>query len=111
MSPPARPATRTKTLPITCRRSTFPRSSTGTRLRPVAELGPGAAVLDLLQAGIYLTAMRDAASGEGGCRGCTLALDYGDRRIGFALSDDTGLVARPLMTLTRTSWPKDLDRI
>jgi len=43
--------------------------------------------------------------------GRTLALDYGDRRIGVALSDPMGLAARPLMTLTRTTWARDLERI
>jgi putative Holliday junction resolvase len=47
----------------------------------------------------------------GGHSGRTLALDYGDRRIGLALSDPMGLVARPLMTLTRTTRARDLDRI
>jgi putative Holliday junction resolvase len=50
-------------------------------------------------------------AGEGGGAGRTLALDYGDRRIGIALSDELGLVARPLMTLTRTTWPADLARL
>ena len=43
--------------------------------------------------------------------GRTLALDYGDRRIGIALSDPMGVAARPLMTMTRTTWARDLDRI
>ncbi len=43
--------------------------------------------------------------------GRTLALDYGERRIGIALSDPMGLAARPLMTMTRTTWARDLDRI
>jgi putative Holliday junction resolvase len=48
-------------------------------------------------------------SGDGAGR--TLALDFGDRRIGIALSDPLGLAARPLMTLERTSWGRDLERI
>jgi putative Holliday junction resolvase len=58
--------------------------------------------------------MSDSTAGKGGSGGAagrTLALDYGDRRIGIALSDEMGLAARPLMTLTRTTWPKDLDRL
>jgi len=58
--------------------------------------------------------MSDSTAGKGGSGGAagrTLALDYGDRRIGIALSDELGLAARPLMTLARTSWPKDLDRL
>ena len=57
--------------------------------------------------------MSDSTTGtqDGGGAGRTLALDYGDRRIGIALSDELGLVARPLMTLTRTSWPADLVKL
>jgi putative holliday junction resolvase len=58
--------------------------------------------------------MSDSTAGNadrGGGAGRTLALDYGDRRIGIALSDELGLTARPLMTLTRTTWPADLDRL
>jgi putative Holliday junction resolvase len=58
--------------------------------------------------------MNESSAGEGGTGGSagrTLALDYGDRRIGIALSDELGLAARPLMTLTRTTWPRDLERL
>ena len=57
--------------------------------------------------------MSDSTAGtqDGGGAGRTLALDYGDRRIGIALSDELGLVARPLMTLTRSSWPADLGKL
>ena len=51
---------------------------------------------------------RDESAGPGGR---TLAFDYGDRRIGIAVSDPMGMAARPLMTLTRTTWPRDLERI
>ncbi len=40
-----------------------------------------------------------------------LALDVGDRRIGVALSDPTGLIASPLLTMTRTSERKDHEAI
>ncbi len=40
-----------------------------------------------------------------------LGLDVGTVRIGLAISDETGLVARALKTLTRQSWKKDLDAI
>jgi putative Holliday junction resolvase len=36
-----------------------------------------------------------------------LALDVGDRRIGLALSDPTGLIARPLAVVHRTAERKD----
>ncbi len=40
-----------------------------------------------------------------------LAMDYGRRRIGLALSDALGLTARPLATLTRTNRRNDLRRL
>jgi len=55
--------------------------------------------------------LEERDSEGGGHPGRTLALDYGDRRIGIALSDPMGLTARPLMTMTRTTWTRDLDRI
>jgi putative Holliday junction resolvase len=48
---------------------------------------------------------------DDGITGRTLALDFGDRRIGMALSDPTGLTARPLMTLTRTTRERDMAAI
>jgi putative Holliday junction resolvase len=53
----------------------------------------------------------DRPPAAGAAPGCTLALDFGDRRIGMALSDVLGLTARPLMTLTRTTWERDLRAI
>jgi putative Holliday junction resolvase len=53
--------------------------------------------------------MREADGDAGGGR--TLALDFGDRRIGVAVSDPSGLAARPLLTLQRTTWARDLDRL
>lgn len=38
----------------------------------------------------------------------TLALDVGDRRIGIAISDPTGLLARPLTVLVRRSNQLDV---
>ena len=58
--------------------------------------------------------MNDSTAGRAGASGTagrTMALDYGDRRIGIALSDELGLAARPLMTLSRTTWPEDFDRL
>lgn len=40
-----------------------------------------------------------------------LGLDFGERRIGVALSDPLGVTAQPLTTLERTSWKSDLGRI
>ena len=43
--------------------------------------------------------------------GRTLALDFGDKRIGVALSDPTGLLGSPLTTITRSNLRKDLETI
>jgi putative holliday junction resolvase len=40
-----------------------------------------------------------------------LAIDYGRRRIGLALSDELGLTARPLATLLRVNRRTDLRRL
>jgi putative holliday junction resolvase len=40
-----------------------------------------------------------------------LALDYGRKRIGLALSDELGLIAKPLSTLSRTNRSNDLRRL
>jgi len=51
------------------------------------------------------------SSQEGEEAGRILALDFGDRRIGIAVSDELALYAHPLMTLERTSWKRDLEVI
>lgn len=40
-----------------------------------------------------------------------LALDVGDRRIGVAVSDATGLIANPLSVIRRASKAEDFERI
>ncbi|MFN8008207.1 MAG: Holliday junction resolvase RuvX [Terriglobia bacterium] len=40
-----------------------------------------------------------------------MALDVGSVRIGVAVSDETGIIARGLETLVRKSWEQDLGRI
>ncbi|MGA8767807.1 MAG: Holliday junction resolvase RuvX [Candidatus Acidiferrales bacterium] len=40
-----------------------------------------------------------------------LAVDYGRKRIGLALSDELGLTAQPLGTLVRVNRQKDLHRL
>jgi putative holliday junction resolvase len=40
-----------------------------------------------------------------------LALDYGRRRIGLAISDELGITARPLAVLARTNRRNDLRRL
>jgi len=41
----------------------------------------------------------------------TLALDVGERRIGVALGDPTGVIAQPLRVIERRGWEKDLGDI
>ncbi len=55
------------------------------------------------------TNLRSAES-ESRCRRI-LAIDYGRRRIGLALSDELGLTAQPLMTLERSNRRNDLRRL
>lgn len=43
--------------------------------------------------------------------GRILAIDYGRKRVGLALSDELGLTSRPLTTLARTNRRDDLRRI
>lgn len=40
-----------------------------------------------------------------------LGLDYGQKRIGLALSDEVGLTATPLTTITRTNRRDDIRRL
>ena len=40
-----------------------------------------------------------------------LAIDYGRRRLGLAISDEMQLTARPLQTLTRTNRRNDMRRL
>src|SRR5208282_3197442 len=40
-----------------------------------------------------------------------LAIDYGRKRIGLALSDELGMTARPLLTLERTNRRGDMRRL
>ena len=40
-----------------------------------------------------------------------LGLDIGDKRVGIAVSDETGTLARPLFALTRASKKEDFARI
>ena len=40
-----------------------------------------------------------------------MALDPGSRRIGVAISDELGLLARPVSVIERTGGPRDLERL
>src|SRR5262245_8379640 len=48
---------------------------------------------------------------EPGSTARVMALDYGDRRIGVALSDPLGVSAQPLLTLERRSVSEDLETL
>jgi putative Holliday junction resolvase len=50
-------------------------------------------------------APHSAASGR------VLAIDYGRKRLGLAISDELGVTSRPLTTLTRTNRRDDLRRL
>jgi putative Holliday junction resolvase len=54
---------------------------------------------------------RASSSPASGFAGRVLAIDYGRRRIGLALSDPLGLTAQPLETLARTNRRGDLRRL
>ena len=43
--------------------------------------------------------------------GVILAIDYGKKRLGLALSDEAGLTSRPYATWTRTNRRRDLFRL
>jgi len=43
--------------------------------------------------------------------GVTLAIDYGKKRLGLALSDEHGITSRPHATWTRTNRRRDLGRL
>jgi putative Holliday junction resolvase len=62
---------------------------------------------------MYLSGMSPEPRETGGRQavGRVMALDYGDRRIGIALSDPLGVSAQPLLTLERRSRADDFDRL
>jgi putative holliday junction resolvase len=46
-----------------------------------------------------------------GANGVILAIDYGRKRLGLALSDEHGVTSRPFATWTRTNRRRDLARL
>jgi putative Holliday junction resolvase len=48
---------------------------------------------------------------ESGATGVILAIDYGQKRLGLALSDELGITARPFATWTRMNRRRDLGRL
>ena len=55
--------------------------------------------------------LRTSSSPASSLPGRILAIDYGRRRIGLAVSDAMGLTAQPLATLVRTNRRNDLRRL
>src|SRR5579863_3474216 len=49
--------------------------------------------------------------GQPGSRRRVLAIDYGRRRIGLAISDELGITAQPLVVLIRKNRQEDLKRL
>ena len=43
--------------------------------------------------------------------GRLLGIDYGEKRVGLALSDPTQTIARPFEVLERTVWERDIARL
>lgn len=73
---------------------------------PVAALAAHAII------GLKMVPSPDASvSPRGRGRGRILAIDYGRRRIGLALSDTLGLTSQPLGTLARTNRRNDVRRL
>jgi len=57
------------------------------------------------------TLHRQAAATAESATGVVLAIDYGKKRLGLALSDKNGVTSRPLATWTRTNRRRDLARL
>src|SRR5262245_51640525 len=60
---------------------------------------------------MYLSRMtpHGGATGARDATGRVMALDYGSKRIGVAVSDPLGVAAHPLLTIERRSRSDDLD--
>jgi putative Holliday junction resolvase len=58
-----------------------------------------------------LPSQSSQSQSRGGPRRAILAIDYGRRRIGLALSDECGLTAKPLGILSRTNRRHDIVRL
>jgi putative holliday junction resolvase len=52
-----------------------------------------------------------SVAGPSGMTGVILAIDYGQKRLGLALSDEDGVTSRPFATWTRTNRRRDLARL
>ncbi len=56
-------------------------------------------------------AKRNSEAPRGTLGGCVIAVDYGRRRIGLAVADESGGVARPLATIERKNRREDMRRL
>jgi putative Holliday junction resolvase len=57
------------------------------------------------------SSLRDSSSRPASPAGRVLAIDYGRRQIGLAISDAQGVISKPLTTLTRTNRRKLLRQL
>lgn len=57
------------------------------------------------------TALRHSAPASSPAAGVILAIDYGQKRLGLALSDEQQLTSRPYATWNRTNRRRDLSRL
>src|SRR5579871_1313199 len=57
------------------------------------------------------TALRHSAPAPASAPGVILAIDYGQKRLGLALSDEHQLTSRPFATWNRTNRRRDLARL
>lgn len=64
----------------------------------------------MMSAGARIGEISEAAKGETSRRR-VLAIDYGRKRIGLALSDELGMTARTLATLVRSNRQGDIRRL
>jgi putative pre-16S rRNA nuclease len=60
---------------------------------------------------MVLSSQSSRGQARGGPRRVILAVDYGRKRMGLALSDASGLIVRPLAILSRTNRRNDLLRL
>jgi len=57
------------------------------------------------------SSQKNSSASQGTTRGRVLAIDYGRKRVGLALSDEMRLTARPAETLVRTNRRDDVRRL
>ena len=57
------------------------------------------------------TPLRHSSLSSASATGVILAIDYGQKRLGLALSDETRVTSRPYATWTRTNRRRDLSRL